>query len=660
MAASNHVGLVILRNGTLRLRDNPALHQACLLCREVVLAFCWAPSDEGEWTYAGTCLEVWIRESLRTMSDELWRRYKNAIIVLTEEDLGGGGFMDQVQALIFAYGVKAVFLNRCYEPVERRREDILQRFSKANGLSYQCLDAQLLRPPRTVEVCKLMQQSQTSIHRAYFEAWYEAPLPRKPVPRPVHCPPPRATGVALYRQSWRKIGKMPLSKKTGKPLTWDKGITDTFVVSEAGGWDMVEEWIKTKLPGYQNSRRRPDSKSGCSRVSGYYRVGNLSVVEVYWRLKNLQRGSSEELSADIGSYCRRLVWRDYAYWQLWEYPQMVDMPLRKIYQDLEWNWVDQPKHKEILRSWQKGKTGYPLIDAAMRELWITGYQQQNMRMVVAQFLVEVLGISWVEGARWFHHTLVDADLAINSMMWQNGGGSGINQWPDHHPVLKAMGLDPTGEWTRKWCPELKKLPLRYLFSPWEASDRVLKSYGVCLGTTYPRPVCYDIAAGRKRFACKMVECRSKHPDMIHGGGDIIRVPRNNKILSFQEVSLMTKVYFRGRWLKPYKYSKKDYKELEDRMEGRAASQNGVLVRSNMTRRVAKNTKVYKVAGGNPSKKSKPRRKQISQTHISSAQFSTQLVSMAASKARRMQKAKLRARRENSVMNQAIRNAGRCF
>eukprot|EP00494_Astrolonche_serrata_P032515 UN32784 len=137
----------------------------------------------------------------------------------------------------------------------------------------------------------------------------------------------------------------------------------------------------------------------------------------------------------------------------------------------------------------------------MRELWETGYMQQNARMIVAQFLVECLGHDWKEGAKWFHYTLIDADLAINSMMWQNGGLCGVSQWGfEFHPVLKAKDVDPTGEYVAKWVPEIKKLPVNMRYSPFEFSRKTLGQYGFTLGETYPYPSVVDLEAAKELTA----------------------------------------------------------------------------------------------------------------------------------------------------------------
>ena len=231
----------------------------------------------------------------------------------------------------------------------------------------------------------------------------------------------------------------------------------------------------------------------------------------------LKEANAKEVSK---TFWRRLVWRDLAYWQLWLFPRMRNHAIRAHYAGMEWR--DDPA---LLKAWQRGVTGYPLVDAGMRELWATGWMHQNIRMVVAVFLTEICSISWVEGERWFHETLVDADLAINAMMWQNAGKTGLDPW---NFTMNPAGStqDPHGEYVRQWCPELQGLPKHYIHSPWEALPGELSKHGVVLGENYPvRVGPLNLKQARAENAGRIRAARKGQESWIDEGGyDLLCLP----------------------------------------------------------------------------------------------------------------------------------------
>ena len=219
-----------------------------------------------------------------------------------------------------------------------------------------------------------------------------------------------------------------------------------------------------------------------------------------------------------------MFWRDHAYYQLHHFPAMRHDPVRPAYRDM-W-WATDP---ENLQRWRRGATGYPLVDAAMRQLWATGWMQQNLRMVVACFVVEALNVSWAEGARWFEDTLVDADLAINAMMWQSAGRCGADQWAFSKAPDVVKGIDPEGAYVRRWVPELAALPTEFLACPWAAPAAALGAAGVVLGETYPhrcvtgldarlRRVEEAVLAARRRVAADPAANDGAGHDMVHVEG----------------------------------------------------------------------------------------------------------------------------------------------
>jgi deoxyribodipyrimidine photo-lyase len=230
------------------------------------------------------------------------------------------------------------------------------------------------------------------------------------------------------------------------------------------------------------------------------------------------------------TFARRLIWRDLAYFHLYCFPLMRERSIREHYEKTEW--VSDVEERSRLEAWKKGMTGYPIVDAGMRELYATGWMTQSVRMVVASFLTEYLRINWTKGADWFHYTLVDADSAINPMMWQNAGRSGIDQW---NFVLSPENAsqDPSGSYTRKWVPELKGLQKQYIHRPWQASQEELKKAGVVLGESYPHRIVEDLKAERaKSVESVLAMRRDSQRQNDDRGYDIITLPSGDESVVF--------------------------------------------------------------------------------------------------------------------------------
>jgi deoxyribodipyrimidine photo-lyase len=277
---------------------------------------------------------------------------------------------------------------------------------------------------------------------------------------------------------------------------------------------------------YEKERSRTDKEDATSKLSAHLRIGTISPYELYWK--------TEDCGLDydkLKTFSRRLFWRDLAYYQLACFPQMRTKSIREHYENTDW--VTGEEGKRRFEAWKWGKTGYPIVDAGMRELYATGWMTQSVRMVVASFLVEYLRVNWVKGCEWFHYTLVDADSAINAMMWQNAGKSGIDQW---NFVLspETASQDPTGAYTRKWVPELVALPSTALIHrPWLAPEEVLDQAGVMLGETYPHRIVADLKSEREISVQSTLDMRrrSQHANSDRGY-DHITLPDGKRTVVF--------------------------------------------------------------------------------------------------------------------------------
>jgi deoxyribodipyrimidine photo-lyase len=253
---------------------------------------------------------------------------------------------------------------------------------------------------------------------------------------------------------------------------------------EAGAKRELRRFLDTAISGYAEGRDQPD-KTHTSRLSPYLHTGEISPRQV-WRAVRRRANKYPAKQEGTEAYLRQLGWREFAHHLLFHFPQTTEQPLRAKFADFPWR--DSPTD---MRAWQRGQTGYPLVDAGMRALWTTGWMHNRVRMITASFLVKHLLLPWQAGDRWFWDTLVDADLANNTLGWQWVAGCGADAAPYFrifNPVAQGEKFDPDGDYVRRWVPELSRLPAAWIHKPWQAPTRVLTEAGVKLGTTYPEPM----------------------------------------------------------------------------------------------------------------------------------------------------------------------------
>jgi deoxyribodipyrimidine photo-lyase len=264
---------------------------------------------------------------------------------------------------------------------------------------------------------------------------------------------------------------------------WYVGFEEEWNPGEEGAEQNLEEFLVNGLLNYKEGRNFPSQKF-VSRLSPHLHFGEISPNEVWYRAKTKETISGIDKS--LAHFHSELGWREFSYYLLYHFPDFPKVNFQKKFDLFPWK-----ENKELLELWQSGKTGYPIVDAGMRELWQTGYMHNRLRMIVGSFLVKNLLIHWLEGEKWFWDCLVDADLASNSAGWQWVAGSGADAAPYFrifNPITQGLKFDPEGDYTKKYVPELKNLPNKYLFSPWEAPKEILESAGIELGKDYPEPI----------------------------------------------------------------------------------------------------------------------------------------------------------------------------
>jgi deoxyribodipyrimidine photo-lyase len=274
---------------------------------------------------------------------------------------------------------------------------------------------------------------------------------------------------------------------------WAGGLRETWTPGEASAQARLRQFLKSGVAGYSTERDRPD-RAGTSRLSPHLRFGEVSPRQV-WHAARFAAAEHPRLAGDIDKFLSELGWREFCRHLLFDVPDLAERNLQPAFDAFPWKTDDG-----ALRAWQRGQTGYPIVDAGMRELWRTGVIHNRVRMVVASFLVKHLLIDWREGEKWFWDTLVDADAGSNPANWQWVAGSGADAAPYFrvfNPILQGAKFDPDGNYVRRWVPELSELPASLIHQPWTATPLELASAGITLGKTYPEPI-IDHRAARER------------------------------------------------------------------------------------------------------------------------------------------------------------------
>ena len=459
----------------LRLADHAALNAALAYSERVVPLYVHAPDEEAPWA-PGAASRWWLHHSLAALEAALAAR--GATLVLRS-----GPSLDALLEVAAASGATRIYWNRGYEPAVVARDTRLKAALREHGLGAESLPGNLLFEPWTV-------QSGAGEPYRVFTPFWRACQPRlgtlaPPTPVPTAIPPAAGAPASLPLAA---LGLLPR-------LRWDRGLATAWTPGEAGATARLAAFAAAGLAGYADDRNRPDL-AGCSRLSPHLHFGEISPRRL---LAGIRQASPADpgngLAAGAEAFVRQLMWRDFAHHVLYHFPHTAGQPLDARFADFAWR-----EDPAALAAWQHGATGIPLVDAGMRELWHSGYMHNRVRMLVASLLTKNLGIDWRHGARWFHDTLVDADLANNTLGWQWTAGCGADAAPYYrvfNATLQAERFDPRRDYLRRWLPELRRLPDEWLHRPFAAPAAVLAAAGVALGRGYPHPI-VDLRLSRER------------------------------------------------------------------------------------------------------------------------------------------------------------------
>ncbi len=463
--------LVLFRQD-LRLADNPAL-QAGLAHGPVIPVYVLDDETPDAWRLGGAS-RWWLHRSLAALSADIAKHGNRLILRRGRQDR-------EVRRLVEQTGAGAVFWNRCYEPFARERDGAMKMALREKGLEARSFNAALLFEPGSVLT---RSGGPFSVFTPFWRACLSAPPPQAPLPRPRQLPAPDKFPASDRLEAWRLLPHRP---------DWAHGLRQSWAPGEAGARRRLAEFVDDALIRYEGERDIP-SRPSTSRLSPHLHFGEIGPRQI-WHALEAARHDRDAQARAAAKFLSELGWREFSYNLLHDRPDLPRRNLRREFDRFPWR-----HDAKALTAWQRGRTGYPIVDAGMRELWHTGWMHNRVRMIAASFLIKHLLHDWRQGEEWFWDTLVDADLANNAASWQWIAGSGADAAPYFrifNPVLQGERFDRDGAYVARWVPELAKLPPEAIHAPWRADAATLARAGVELDRTYPRPI-VDHDAARKR------------------------------------------------------------------------------------------------------------------------------------------------------------------
>ncbi|MBR0815414.1 deoxyribodipyrimidine photo-lyase [Bradyrhizobium diazoefficiens] len=471
--------IIVWFRDDLRLSDHPALHAAAKTGAPVLCLFVL---DDGVGRPPGAATRWWLAQSLRALAAEIAAR--GGALVLRR-----GPAARVIPEVAQESGARAVYWNGIaqapHQAIERQLGAALARL----GVDSQSFPGDLLVPPSAI-------RTKEGRGLRVFTPFWRRVLALGDPPKPLSAPKelrPAATIAGDGLESWRLEPTKP---------DWAGGLRESWTPGEASARRRLRDFLKHSALRYVGDRDRPD-RDGTSGLSPHLRFGELSPRQV-WHAARFAADEDPALGPGIEKFLSELGWREFCRHLLHDHPDLATENLQANFDGFPWT----PDQK-ALAAWQRGRTGYPIVDAGLRELWHTGVMHNRVRMVVASFLVKHLLIDWREGEAWFWDTLVDADAGSNPANWQWVAGCGADAAPYFrvfNPQLQGEKFDPDGTYVRAWVPELKDLPVKLIHQPWRATPIELASAGIIPGKTYPQPI-VDHARGRERALAAYAKIR---------------------------------------------------------------------------------------------------------------------------------------------------------
>ncbi|MCE9619058.1 MAG: DNA photolyase family protein [Planctomycetes bacterium] len=457
-------GTIVWFQLDLRLDDQPALAFAAATGEPVIPVYCLDDVRAGRWAVGGAS-RWWLHQSLCALSRSL--EAKGSRLILRRGDA-----VKELMALAKESGATAIAYNRRYEPWAAELEVALKAAAQSRSISLHRFQSSLMFNPDEIRTGGDLAYK---VFTPFWKTCRALPSPEQPRPAPRKLVPPKFWPRSL---ALAKLKLMP-------DKAWISGLAAEWTPGEAGAAAHLRSFLKRSVGAYGKGRDLP-AVPGTSRLSPHLHFGELSPRRAWHALETRLKGESKPFRGNAEKFRAELGWREFGYHILANFPRTAEEPLRTEFKKFPW----RSNHGQ-LRAWQRGRTGYPLIDAGMRQLWATGWMHNRVRMNVSSFLVKHLRQHWLRGTEWFWETLVDADLASNTLGWQWSAGCGADAAPYFrifNPVLQGEKFDSKGDYVRRWVPELKNLSSEFIHQPWAASPDALRNAGIILGVNYPQPI----------------------------------------------------------------------------------------------------------------------------------------------------------------------------
>lgn len=469
------------------MQDNAALQAALERGGAVVPVYIFDDEGEGAWGLGGAS-KWWLHQSLKALEESLTERGSRLVVAT-------GKSLEVLRTLVKATGAEAVYWNRRYEPAIIARDKVVKASLAEDGLEAKSFNSALLNEPHTIQN---KAGGPFQVFTPYWRHCLSLPVAEEIAVKAKAFPAPQRWPESVGIEA---LGLLPT-------IPWDAGFYGAWTPGESGAKKRLGYFLKTLAPDYGEQRDLP-GVDGVSRLSPHLHFGEIGPRQI-WAAARAQAKETGVFPANAGvqKFLSEVGWREFAHHLLFHFPHTPEAPLRTEFAAFPWR-----TDAKQLRAWQRGRTGYPIVDAGMRQLWTTGWMHNRVRMIVASFLVKHLRLSWQAGADWFWDTLVDADLASNTLGWQWTAGCGADAAPYFrifNPMLQGAKFDPEGAYVRRWVPELAKLPTAFIHSPWDAPMDVLAQSGVTLGRSYPHPL-VDHAEAREAALAALESIRRPRP-----------------------------------------------------------------------------------------------------------------------------------------------------
>ncbi len=473
MSASNNKPLVYWFRRDLRLTDLPALSAAAGRNQPLVAVYVHDTDTPGQWA-PGAASRWWLHHSLAALGRALAARGGELL-------LRQGDAVEQLLQLATAIGAGSIYFSRQYDPEAIRQENQLNEACGRQGIECRRFPGSLLHEPESI-------RNRAGRPFRVFTPFWKTCLANRSVGEPLDGP-----GSLHFHDHGQARADLNTLDLLPTSPDWAAHWRDYWQPGEAGAEIALEDFLSGGFRDYAVGRDFP-ARAVTSRLSAHLHFGELSPrqlwhdIQSHVALRPGHQGQADKFLSELG-------WREFSHHLLFHFPAIPEQPFNPQFETFPWHSDDRG-----LRAWQRGMTGYPVVDAGMRELWHTGYMHNRVRMIAASFLTKHLLLPWQLGARWFWDTLVDADLANNACGWQWVAGSGADAAPYFrifNPTLQGRKFDPEGEYIRRWVPEIAGLPDKYLHEPAIAPDAILQRAGVEPGITYPEPIVHHPDARRR-------------------------------------------------------------------------------------------------------------------------------------------------------------------